>query len=76
LQLAKVADPEGVRTVGVLTKADLVKEQAVVQTLLQLVKGDTLKLGYYIVRNQGADEDDLSIAKCQMKEKEMFAQPL
>ncbi len=61
---------------GVLTKADLVKEQAVVQTLLQLVRGNTLKLGYYIVRNRGADEDDLSIAECQMKEKEMFAQPL
>jgi hypothetical protein len=32
LQFAKTADPDGVRTVGVLTKADLVKEQAVVQT--------------------------------------------
>ncbi|KAK4100262.1 hypothetical protein N658DRAFT_524846 [Parathielavia hyrcaniae] len=57
LQFAKTADPEGVRTVGVLTRADLVKEQAVVQTLLQLVKGNTLKLGYFLVRNRGADED-------------------
>ncbi len=73
MQLAKTADPEGVRTVGVLTKADLVKEEAVVQTLLKLVKGNTLKLGYYLVRNRGADEDALSIAECQMKEKEMFA---
>lgn len=74
MQFSKTADPEGVRTVGVLTKADLVKEQAVVQTLLQLVKGNTLKLGYFIVRNRGADEDALSIAECQMKEKEMFAE--
>jgi hypothetical protein len=74
LQFAKTADPEGVRTVGVLTKADLVKEQAVVQSLLQLVKSNTLKLGYFIVRNRGADEDTLSIAECQMKEKEKFAE--
>ncbi len=73
LQFAKTADPEGVRTVGVLTKADLAKEQAVIQTLLQLVKGDTLKLGYFVVRNRGADEDALSIADCQAKEKECFA---
>jgi hypothetical protein len=75
LQFAKTADPDGVRTVGVLTKADLVKEQAVVQTLLQLVKGNTLKLGYFLVRNRGADEDTLTIAECQMKEKEQFADP-
>jgi hypothetical protein len=76
LQFAKTADPQGVRTVGVLTKADLVTEQAVAQTLLQLVKGNTLKLGYFIVRNRGADEDTLSIAECQMKEQEKFAEPL
>lgn len=76
MQFAKTADPQGVRTVGVLTKADLVREQAVVQTLLQLVKGNTLKLGYFIVRNRGADEDTLSIAECQMKEQEKFAEPL
>jgi hypothetical protein len=76
LQFAKTADPQGVRTVGVLTKADLVTEQAVAQTLLQLVKGNTLKLGYFIVRNRGADEDALSISECQMKEREKFAEPL
>jgi hypothetical protein len=73
--LAKAADPDGVRTVGVLTKADLVTEQAVVQTLLQLVKGNTLKLGYYIVCNRGADDDALSISECQSKEAQNFAQP-
>lgn len=74
LQLAKKADPDGIRTVGVLTKADLVKEQAVVQTLLDLVKGNTLKLGYYVVRNRGADEDGLTVAECHMKEREKFAE--
>jgi hypothetical protein len=75
LEVAKEADPDGVRTVGVLTKADLVTEQAVVQTLLQLVKGNTLKLGYYIVCNRGADDDALSISECQMKEAQEFAEP-
>jgi hypothetical protein len=74
LQLAKKADPDGIRTVGVLTKADLVKEQAVVQTLLDLVKGNTLKLGYYVVRNRGSDEDGLTVAECHMKEREKFAE--
>ncbi len=46
------------------------------RTIIQLVKGDTLKLGYFIVRNRGADEDTLSIAECQMKEKEKFAESL
>ncbi|KAH6632587.1 hypothetical protein F5144DRAFT_593312 [Chaetomium tenue] len=41
-----------------------------------LVKGNTLKLGYFIVRNRGADEDTLSIAECQMKEQEKFTEPL
>lgn len=64
------------RTVGVLTKADLVKEQAVVQGLVQLVNGGTLKLGYFLVRNRGADEDDLHISDCRLQEKELFAEPL
>lgn len=76
LQLAKAADPKGVRTVGVLTKADLVKEQAVIQGLTQLVKGNSLKLGYFIVRNRGADEDDLDISECRRKEKTIFAEPI
>ncbi|KAJ4294867.1 hypothetical protein N0V88_005104 [Collariella sp. IMI 366227] len=75
LQFAKTADPEGVRTVGVLTKADLVTEQAVVQSILQLVKGNTLKLGYFLVCNRGADADALSIAECQMQEKAKFSEP-
>lgn len=76
MQLAKEADPEGVRTVGVLTKADLAREQTMMQGLAQLVNDDTLKLGYFIVRNRGGDEQDLDIAECQLKEKVLFKQPL
>ncbi|EGO59724.1 hypothetical protein NEUTE1DRAFT_99882 [Neurospora tetrasperma FGSC 2508] len=75
LQFAKVADPKGERTVGVLTKADLVKEKAVLQSLSNLVMGTTLKLGYFVVRNRGADEDDLDISQCNRKEVELFEDP-
>ncbi|KAJ4409410.1 hypothetical protein N0V85_004106 [Neurospora sp. IMI 360204] len=75
LQFAKAADPNGERTVGVLTKADLVKEKAVLQSLSNLVMGSTLKLGYFVVRNRGADEDDLDISQCKRKEAELFEDP-
>ncbi|KAK3390257.1 P-loop containing nucleoside triphosphate hydrolase protein [Podospora didyma] len=75
LQFAKVADPSGERTVGVLTKADLAKEKAVIHNLLDLVRGKTLNLGYYVVRNRGADESNLTISQCRMREKELFAEP-
>lgn len=61
LHFAKIADPDGRRTVGVLTKVDLVLEKAIVQSLLELVCGNTLKLGNFIVCNRGADEDALGI---------------
>ncbi|KAK0637184.1 P-loop containing nucleoside triphosphate hydrolase protein [Bombardia bombarda] len=75
LQFAKAADPKGERTVGVLTKADLATEKAVLQTILELVQGKTLKLGYFVVRNRGADDDDLDISQCRQNEKELFARP-
>ncbi|KAK1783113.1 P-loop containing nucleoside triphosphate hydrolase protein [Copromyces sp. CBS 386.78] len=75
LQFAKAADPKGERTVGVLTKADLVKEKAVLQSLSNLVMASTLKLGYFVVRNRGADEDDLDISQCKKKEAELFNDP-
>lgn len=75
LQMAKEADPGGVRTIGVLTKADLVHEKAVIGNLVKQVQGGTLKLGYYIVRCRGADEDNLSVEDCKRKESELFIMP-
>ena len=76
MQLVKQADPKGERTVGVLTKADQVTENAVIRSVSELVKGHTLKLGYFVVRNRGADEDDLDISQCRLKEKELFYRPI
>ncbi|KAK3324635.1 P-loop containing nucleoside triphosphate hydrolase protein [Cercophora scortea] len=75
LQFAKAADPNGERTVGVLTKADVVSEQAVFRKLTEQVQSTTLKLGYFVVRNRGADEDDLDLSECKSKETLLFAKP-
>lgn len=75
LQLAKAADPQGKRTVGVLTKADLVREQAVYQTILELVRGKSPQLGYFVVRNRGADQDGFTLAQCKADEKALFQKP-
>lgn len=60
LALAEEYDRLGERTLGVLTKPDLVKESAAKLAVCSLVAGKRrpLSLGYYIVRNRGADEDD------------------
>ncbi|KAK3319348.1 P-loop containing nucleoside triphosphate hydrolase protein [Apodospora peruviana] len=75
MQFARDADPKGERTVGVLTKADLVTEKAVHKNLLDLVAGKTLKLGYFVVRNRGADEDDMDLSECKRKGDGLFRQP-
>lgn len=75
LQLAKEADPREERTLGILTKTDLVREDTVRRTILGVVRGTTLKLGYFAVCNRGADDDDIGIERCRQKEKDFFAQP-
>lgn len=58
MQLAEKADPAGVRTMGVLTKPDLATEAATQKAVVDLVQGkrSNLKLGYYVVKNRGADD--------------------
>ena len=75
LQLAKEADPKEERTLGILTKNDLVREDTVRRTILGVVRGTTLKLGYFAVCNRGTDDDDIGIERCRQKEKDFFAQP-
>ncbi|OXV05841.1 hypothetical protein Egran_06391 [Elaphomyces granulatus] len=60
LMLAQDYDKVGERTLGVLTKPDLVKEHSAIVAVANLVSGKKkpLKLGYYVVRNRGADDDD------------------
>lgn len=74
LKLAKDADPNGFRTMGVLTKPDLAPERAMQQNILDLIQGkrQDLKLGYCVVKNRGADDEDSSLRKRDDQEKTFF----
>ncbi|RDA86294.1 hypothetical protein CP532_5661 [Ophiocordyceps camponoti-leonardi (nom. inval.)] len=77
LKLAAAADPDGVRTMGVLTKPDLATEAATRKAVIDLVQGKrkTLKLGYYVVKNRGADDTTSDLAKRTEKETAFFTAP-
>lgn len=57
LEMARETDPEGNRTLGVLTKPDLIDKGAEI-TIMELVDGKKLglKLGWSIVRNPGQQQ--------------------
>ncbi|OKL63563.1 hypothetical protein UA08_01925 [Talaromyces atroroseus] len=60
LDLAQDFDSDGERTLGVLTKPDLVTEYSAQVAVCNVILGKRkpLKLGYHVVRNRGADNDD------------------
>lgn len=60
LTMAEKYDKEGERTLGVLTKPDLVTENSAKVAVCNVVLGKKrpLALGYYVVRNRGPDEND------------------
>lgn len=74
LKLAKDADPSGSRTMGVLTKPDLVLERAMQKNILDVIQGkrQDLKLGYYVVKNRGADDEDSTLQKRNEEEAAFF----
>ncbi|KAK7708906.1 hypothetical protein SLS64_006386 [Diaporthe eres] len=76
LRLAKDADPNGSRTVGVLTKPDLAPERAMQQNILDLIQGrrQELTLGYCVVKNRGADDKISSLQKRDEEERAFFLQ--
>ncbi|KJZ68698.1 hypothetical protein HIM_11912 [Hirsutella minnesotensis 3608] len=77
LKLAEVADPDGTRTMGVLTKPDLVTENATRDAIMDLVMGkrSNLKLGYFIVKNRSADDNTSTLAQRAAAEKAFFMAP-
>ena len=76
LKLAKDADPNGSRTMGVLTKPDLAPERATQQSILDLIRGkrQDLKLGYCVVKNRGADDESSSLRRRDEEERAFFRQ--
>lgn len=60
LKLVKKYDPDGVRTLGVLTKPDLAGKECNLGNYVDGILDSNLKLkyGYYVVKNTPADEID------------------
>ncbi|XP_075398388.1 interferon-induced GTP-binding protein Mx2 [Tenrec ecaudatus] len=75
LKMAKEVDPEGDRTIGILTKPDLVDKGAE-KCILEVVRNRTyyLKKGYMIVKCRGQQEitNRLSLAEATKKEMNFF----
>ncbi|KAF4428294.1 Interferon-induced GTP-binding Mx [Fusarium acutatum] len=75
LTYAKEVDPEGKRTLGVLTKPDLAVEEATKAVVVDLVRGKRrdLQLGYCVVKNRSADDSSSSAEERTHAEKEFFS---
>jgi hypothetical protein len=73
LNLAAEVDPKGQRTLGVLTKPDLVDKGAEYD-IMDLVRGkrNKLNLGYCVVRNRGQQDKDKSSTERHKTEREFF----
>ncbi|KAI0428080.1 interferon-induced GTP-binding protein Mx2 [Xylaria sp. FL1042] len=75
LKLAKKADPTMTRTMAVLTKPDLAIEKATQQIAIDHVLGKRgdLTLGYYVVKNRGPDDAEMTLEQGQAQERMFFA---
>ncbi|KAF3926374.1 Dynamin [Arthrobotrys entomopaga] len=74
LQLAKSVDLEGERTLGIITKPDRVEAGAEVEVLRTANnKSYRLTLGYFVVRNRGPSEMELSRRDRDSAEREFFS---
>jgi hypothetical protein len=75
LKLADEADPSGIRTMGVLTKPDLATEKATKDAAMDLLLGrrNVLKLGYHVVKNRSADDQNSTLPARLADERVFFA---
>ncbi|CAJ1051457.1 interferon-induced GTP-binding protein Mx-like isoform X1 [Xyrichtys novacula] len=75
LKMAQEVDPEGERTLGILTKPDLM-DKGTEQTVVDIVHNDVipLKKGYMVVRCRGQREitDKVCLAEAIEKERDFF----
>ncbi|KAG4257564.1 hypothetical protein FPRO03_13870 [Fusarium proliferatum] len=74
LAFAEEVDPFGERTLGILTKPDLLKERSAKAVVCDLVLGKRrpLTLGYYVVRSRGGDEEDSDGGADSLHREDMF----
>ncbi|XP_071393378.1 interferon-induced GTP-binding protein Mx [Centroberyx affinis] len=75
LKMAQEVDPDGERTLGILTKPDLV-DKGTEETVVDIVHNEVihLKKGYMIVRCRGQKEitEKVSLSEATEREKEFF----
>ncbi|CAG8700870.1 18172_t:CDS:2 [Dentiscutata erythropus] len=77
ITLAKEADPSGVRTLGVLTKPDMI-EKGTHDIWLKIMGGEAhqLELGYYVVKNPTKVQraENITFEEARLVENEFFEQ--
>ncbi|XP_028302205.1 interferon-induced GTP-binding protein Mx-like isoform X3 [Gouania willdenowi] len=75
LKMAQVVDPDGERTLGILTKPDLV-DKGTEETVIEIVHNEiiNLKKGYMIVKCRGQKEiaEKVSLSEAIQREKDFF----
>jgi GTPase SAR1 family protein len=77
LKRAKEADPEGIRTLGIITKPDtLPAGSGSEKDFVNLAKNKDIffKLGWHVIRNRGYEERDCTFVERNRLEREFFAQ--
>uniref|UniRef100_A0A672NHT0 Interferon-induced GTP-binding protein Mx-like n=1 Tax=Sinocyclocheilus grahami TaxID=75366 RepID=A0A672NHT0_SINGR len=79
LRMAQGVDPDGLRTLAILTKPDLIDKGAEAD-ILQVLQGKVvpLKKGYTIVRCRGQSDinENVSLVEATRQEKEFFSAPV
>lgn len=75
LELVKKFDPNGQRTVGVLTKIDLMNDPADISKYLEnkVSRDLQLKNGYFALRNPSLKDTDISMIEAQEAERDYFS---
>lgn len=78
LQIAQQFDPEGRRTMGIITKPDRVDGPATERQWIHMAKNKSsryrFELGWHVVRNRAAGEEKSSFGERDRKEEEFFNQ--
>ncbi|CAK1363890.1 unnamed protein product [Cercospora beticola] len=77
LQFAAEADPEGVRTLGILTKPDRIEDDESRAVRIKVVQNEEipLKLGWHVLRNLGPGVETRSAEDRDREEADFFADP-
>lgn len=81
ISLAKVADPGGLRTIGVITKPDKLLQhgarsrKSFEKLAMNDVENREFKLGWYVLKNRDSQSPNYTTTDREADEKSFFAQP-